>query len=124
MRVPLEITYRDVVKTTELDNLINMKTEKLEKICDSVISCRVTVEKQQSRQNSGNPYRVCIELAVPQGHKIVVSQVANEEDRPMPIPKIVRRAFEVAYRRLKEVIDKQRGNVKSRTGQEADTFVT
>ena len=124
MKVPLEVTYRDVIRTTELDNLINVKAAKLEKICDSIISCRVIVEKLQGRHNSGNPYRVRIELGVPPGHKIIISQVANDNDRPMPIPKIVRRAFDVARRRLKEVIEKRRGNVKLHTGQQVDAIVT
>ena len=42
MRVPLEISFRGVEKTEFLENLIREKTAKLERLCDNIISCRIS----------------------------------------------------------------------------------
>ncbi len=47
MQIPLEISFRDVQKTEEIERLIREKVEKLEQICDYMISCRVVVEMTQ-----------------------------------------------------------------------------
>ena len=63
MYVPLEISVKDIEKSTYLEDLIRKKAEKLERICDHISSCRVSIEKPHEHMESGNPYRVRIDLS-------------------------------------------------------------
>jgi len=112
MQVPPEINYRNVEKTDDIENLVSEKTAKLEQICDYMISCRVAIERRHQHQQTGNPYRVRIDVTVPPGHELVVKRISTEREREEPIPTVLRRAFETMRRQLKELVQRQRGEVK------------
>lgn len=112
MQVPLEISYRDVEKTEELEELIRQKAAKLDRICDHISSCRVMVEKLQKHQSSGQPYRVRLDIRVPPGHELAVSRDASKGNLHLDLPAEIRWAFDVAARQLKELMEKQRRDVK------------
>ncbi|MGI6457534.1 MAG: HPF/RaiA family ribosome-associated protein [bacterium] len=123
MQVPLEIHYRNVVKTPEIENLIREKAEKLERVCDHIISCRVAVEKPQEFQKSGNPYRVRLDIRVPPEHEIIINRDYNNEEMHLPVETVIRNAFRVAWRRLEDLVQKQQGVVKSHAGEQAVAYV-
>jgi ribosome-associated translation inhibitor RaiA len=56
MQVPPEVSYRDVEKTEATEQLIRGKIAKLEQLHPDIVSCRVSVEKPQTFQESGSPY--------------------------------------------------------------------
>jgi len=112
MQVPPEIIYRNVEKTDEIENLIRKKIGKLEEICDYITSCRVAIERWRQHQQTGNPYLVRIDVRVPPGHELVVKRVSTVGNREEPLPAVLRRAFEAMRRRLKELVERQRGEVK------------
>ena len=85
MQIPLEISYRDVNKTDELEDLIREKINKLEKICDYITSCRIAVEKPQKNLNYGSPYRIRIDLRIPPGHEIVIKREPGEGNMGDPL---------------------------------------
>jgi ribosome-associated translation inhibitor RaiA len=58
MKIPLEVTYRDVEKTAAIDSLINEKVTKLERVCNYINSCHIAVEEIHDRPRSGSPCRV------------------------------------------------------------------
>ena len=62
MQVPLEITYRDVEKTDDIDQLVREKAAKLDELFENLIACRVAIERPQKTQRAGSPYRVRIDL--------------------------------------------------------------
>ncbi|MEJ2053650.1 MAG: HPF/RaiA family ribosome-associated protein [Calditrichaceae bacterium] len=123
MRIPLEISYRNVEKTTQIEKLIHEKVERLEKICDTVMSCRVAVEKTQKHMQSGNPYRVRIEVTVPPGHTIISKREPGEGDMHHDIPAVLRDTFKAAERQLKDNSEKQHGDVKKHPIQETQAVV-
>jgi hypothetical protein len=45
MEGPLEISFRYVDRTDELETLVRSKIEKLERVCDYMMSARVTIER-------------------------------------------------------------------------------
>lgn len=112
MQVPPEIFYRNVEKTDDIENLITKKIGKLEEICNYMTSCRVAVERQHRHRQSGNPYQVRIDVRVPPGHELVARRVSTEGDREEPLPAVLRRTFEAMRRQLKELVERQRGEVK------------
>lgn len=113
MQVPLEITFRglDKVNETKLEQVIREKVLKLEKVCDHIISCRVAVEQNHKHHNTGNPYRIRIDLNVPPGHEIVVNKEYQFDDATLYGD--LRDAFEAARRSLRRLIERQRNDVKS-----------
>ena len=112
IRVPLEITFRDVEKTDALEELIREKADKLETVCEDMISCRVAVEKPQEHQRSGSPFRVRIQARVPTGHEVVAERKPGDGDMHDPLPKVVRSAFDAAERQIRELVAKRRGEIK------------
>ncbi|MFP4164468.1 MAG: cold shock domain-containing protein [Chitinispirillaceae bacterium] len=123
MQVPLEITYRNVEKTEEVDALIRNKAAKLDEICDYLISCRVVIEKIQRHQSSGQPYRVRLDIKLPPGHEIVVNRDPSRANLHLDLGAEVRWAFDTAARQLKELMEKQRRDVKKHPFQEAQGIV-
>lgn len=116
MEKPLEITYRNVDKSKEIDTLIREKAAKLDDMHDRITSCRVSVEKPQEHQRTGNEYRVRIDLRVPPGKELVVSKEASEGDMHDPLNVVVTEAFKKMEKQLKKVKGKQQGAEKAPAG--------
>ena len=123
MQVPLEIAFRDDTKSEPVETLIREKVDKLHQICDYMTSCRVVVAKPQEHQRTGNPYRVRVDIRVPPGHQVVVKREPGEGDMHEPLEAVVRDVFDSAWRSLKELTEKQRGDVKKHPEQEAVAIV-
>jgi cold shock CspA family protein len=123
MQIPLEISYRDVNKTDEIDNLIHEKTKKLERVCDYMTSCRVAVEKPQRTINVGSPYRIRIDMRVPPGHELVVKRKPGEGAMSDSLEKVIRYAFEAARKQLEKLVERQRDKVKQHPQQEVSAIV-
>lgn len=121
MKVPLELTYKDIEKTEPIDLLIREQATKLEKYFDNIISCRVALERPQG---IGNPYGIRIIVRIPPERELVVRQDAAEGDRFEPLPTLIREAFSRMQRQLKKERDQLRGEVKAHPEQEATALVT
>ncbi len=124
MQIPVEITYRDVQKSEEIENLIYEKVEKLERICGWMIRCNVTLEQPQKHQRSGNPYRVRIEITIPPGHELIVKREAGEGDMHDSLATVIRQAFDAARRKVQDQVEKQHKEVKQHPDQEVQAFVS
>jgi len=123
MEVPLEITFREVDKSDDIEQLIRQKAAKFEKICGAIISCRVAVESPHAHQQSGSPFRVRINLRVPPGHDLVVRRESSEGYLHEKLPVVISETFDTAFRRLKKLMQKQQGQVKTHPQQEKIAFV-
>lgn len=124
MQVPLEISYRGVEKTDTLDNLIREQIGKLEKVCNRITSCAVAVERPQQHQRFGRSFRVRLDLRVPPGHEVVARRESSEGDVHDALPAVIRETCEAARRQLRELMDRQRGEVKTHPEQQVIGFVT
>jgi ribosomal subunit interface protein len=106
MKLPLEITSRNIELTEEIKDLIHDKAGKLDSIYDDIIRCRVVVEIPHRSQQSGEQYNARIDITVP-GGEVVVKREPNDD-----LYAAIVDSFDVAERRLKEYAEKQRGDVK------------
>ncbi len=113
MQLPLEITYRGVEKSPEIDDLIRTKAARLDRFCDHISRCDVAVEQPNQSQREGNPFRVRIDVTVPPGHELVAEEKQIEHDMHEPLTKIINDAFKTMERQLKELVEKQRHEVKT-----------
>jgi len=123
MQVPLMMTFRNVQKSAAIEALVRRRAAKLERVCPYLVSCRISVEKPQAHQKSGNPFRVRVDITVPPEHELVTIRNAGEGDLHERLPTVVRRAFDATQRQLKKLVERQRGRVKIHPEQEVAGFV-
>ena len=113
MKVPLEISFRNLSKNNTIESLIRQKVQKLERINGNIISCHTVVERPQKDIKGGNPYRVRISLRIPYNREIVVTREPGKGYSNEKLDTVIRGSFEKLYRRLKSVSELQRNEVKS-----------
>jgi cold shock CspA family protein/ribosome-associated translation inhibitor RaiA len=119
MKVPPEITYRNVEKTNSIDALVNEKIAKLEQVCNYISSCHIAIEKIHDRPRSGSPYRVRIDMTVPPGHELVAESNPPDVNQYPPLESVIRDAFSAATRQLRDLAKQQRESDKSKTNDSA-----
>lgn len=113
MQLPIEISYRGLEKTDEIEGLIHTKAARLDKFCDHVSRCDVVIERPNHAQQSGSPFRVRIDVTVPPGHELVADEKQTEHEMHEPLSKVINDAFKTMERQLKELVARQRHEVKS-----------
>jgi ribosome-associated translation inhibitor RaiA len=113
MQIPPEITYRNVNKTEDIEDLIAKKIVTLERVCDYMVSCRVAIERRHQNQHTGNPYSVRVDIRVPPGHELVVKHISTNGEQEEQLHTALHRTFEIMRRQLKELVERQRGDVKA-----------
>ena len=124
MRVPLEITFRGISSREDIKSLIQQKAAKLEKVAENLISCRVAVEKKQKHPQSGNPFRVRVNMRLPPGREVVVdSGESGNGYIHDELSTVIREVFDIALRQLKKVSDQQQDEVKEHPMQQTSGMV-
>ncbi len=113
MRISPTISYRDVLKTDALESLIAQKIEKLEQYYDQISSCRVAIEKTHDHPGSGSPYRVRLDITVPENREVIVDKSPDEGVQYLPLEAVIRDAFDAANRQLRELNDQQHNHMKT-----------
>ena len=124
MKIPPEITYRNLEKTEAIDNLVREKIAKLEQFCDYLNSCHVVIEKDKDSPSSGSPYRVSIDITVPHSREIAVVQNPDRGKQYPPLEAVIRDAFEAARRQVVSLSTEQKGERKVHPEQEVSAVVT
>lgn len=106
MKLPLQITTRNVSLSEAAAETIKEKTAKLETFYDSIMACRVLVEAPHRHKHQGVSYNVRLDITVP-GGEIVVKREPNED-----LYVAIRDSFDAARRQLQSFARRQRGQVK------------
>jgi cold shock CspA family protein len=114
MQIPLQLEIRDVERTAALEGLLREKVARLERFCDHITGCRIAIERPHRHESHGNPYRVRIDLSVPPKHEIVVTKGPRDHAMHDDLAKVINNTFHAAERRLKELVQRQRDEVKAR----------
>lgn len=107
MRLPLEITFRDLVPLPSLEPEIRRRAAKLEQWGGELMSCHVIVQAGGNHHRQGHEYRVTIDVRVPD-RELAVSHHHRGDDAQL----IVRAAFDAMDRLLDERAKKRSGEVK------------
>lgn len=107
MRIPLQVTVRDIPHSEAIETRIREKAEKLERFYERIMSCRVVVDSTQRHKQQGKLYNVRIDLTIP-GGELAANRVEDED-----IYVAIRDAFEAAQRQLQDYARRQRGEVKN-----------
>ncbi len=123
MDIPLEISFRDVERTPQIEQLIHKRAADLERKCKALKSCRIAVEQPQKHQRTGNPYRIRLDMHVPPGHELVVKNKPRQKPQHESLHAVITDTFDSAERVLKKTLDKMSGETKRHPDQEATAFV-
>lgn len=107
MKLPLQVTFRDMVPLPSLEAEIRRRAEKLEQFVPELSSCHVIVESTGNRHHQGHRYVVRIDVRVP-GEELVTGEHHGHEE----IELAMRGAFDAMGRRLEDYAQRRRGQVK------------
>lgn len=112
MEVPVELSFRNMLHSSEMEATVREKVAKLEEFYDRITAARVVVEAPHHRHRKGNEYHVRIFLSVPQ-HEIVVDRDPGEHHSHEDVYVAIRDAFDAARRQLQDYARKLDGRTKS-----------
>ena len=132
MKSELQITYRNMKPSTEIEDWIRAEAAKLDTLYSQVMGCRVAVEVPHRHHKKGSPYHIRIDLTVPRGEIVVKREpslsararhlgereIRKQAEVKTPHKKLrqaIDDAFKAAGRRLQDYARRQRGDVKSPT---------
>jgi cold shock CspA family protein/ribosome-associated translation inhibitor RaiA len=111
MLTPMQITFRHMDSSAELEARIQEKAAKLEEFGGELMGCRVVVEPMGKHHHQGNLYDVRIDLTVP-GEEVVVTQEGSQHPEYKDVLIAIRDAFDSARRQLEDYVRRHRGSVK------------
>lgn len=111
MKIPLQITFRDIDRSDAMEAAIREKADKLDRFYAHIMSCRVAVSREHQHRHQGNLYQVHIDITVP-NHEIVVTRSPDQHHAHEDFYVALRDAFNAATRQLENHVRKQRGDVK------------
>ncbi|MFN7922684.1 MAG: HPF/RaiA family ribosome-associated protein [Bryobacteraceae bacterium] len=131
MLIPVQVTFRAMDSTADLDEYVKREAAKLERYYSRITSCRVIVEGPP-RPEAKNPYHVRIAIGLPGGELVVRHEpnlhTALEDMRRAKSAKrfeapktkrdarrAVHEAFVEMRRQLEDYARKQRQDVKARS---------
>lgn len=106
MRLPLQISVRNVSLSDAAKDNIRDKAAHLDQYYDNITSCRVAVEAVNRNQRQGILYKVRVDMTVP-GSELVVNRESDED-----VYVTIRDAFDAVARQLEKHARKQRSEVK------------
>lgn len=112
MDVPPEIAFRNVEPSDALKERILEGIDSLEDVYDRLVSCRVMVEDTTQARSTGKIYRVRLDISIPH-QTVVVDERPTDADKPRDVYQTVKNAFDIARRRLHDLKEKQRREVKT-----------
>jgi hypothetical protein len=130
MTLPLQITFRNMKHSAEMENWIRTEAEKLGTFYHRIIGCRVAIEVPHRHHRKGKPLHIRIDLTLP-GKEIVITRepvavrrnlakrAESKANRAKPeslhtdMELAIHDAFKSAGRRVKEFARRQRGEVKT-----------
>ena len=107
MRVPLQITIRDIGHSDAVEQRIRAGVDKLGRFHPRITSCRVVVEQATKHQQQGRLYAAHVDVRVPGGAEVVSTRHQHED-----VYVALRDAFDAVARRLEDVSRAKRGDVK------------
>lgn len=107
MERPLNLVTRGVTLAPQLERRIHRRIVKLERFYPRLVGCSVVVEGPGGRHLNGGPYDVRLDLRVPGADPILINRQSQEQ-----LERAIDEAFDVATRRLQDLLRLQRSKVK------------
>jgi ribosome-associated translation inhibitor RaiA len=111
MQVPLQITFHEIPASETVENDVRRSVDELEKFCDRIVSCRVSIDAPHRHHHQGRRYRVLVDLGVPGTH-LVAGRSPDEDAGHEDVYIAIRDSFRAVTRQLEDYVRQRRGEVK------------
>ena len=112
MRLPVQITFREITKSPVLEAHVLDRVKKLDRFHDSIMRCHVVVDAPHRHHRQGTRYEVRIDLTVP-GGELAISR--NPSDLAhTDVHACIDAAFDDARRLLDEYEHRRRSEHRHR----------
>jgi ribosomal subunit interface protein len=106
MKLPVQISFRDLAKSEAVETAIREKADRLNRFSEHIMSCKVMAGMIQKHKHQGKLFNIRIDLTLP-GAEIVVNR-----DKAEDIYVAIRDAFDAVKRRIEDHEQRIRGDVK------------
>ncbi len=113
MQVPLEIQFRNMQPSDAVEAAVRRRVEKLERLADPVIRCRVIIEAPHRHHRHGNLYSVSVDLRQA-GRETLANRTPQASHEHEDVYVAIRDAFLAARRQILKHLRTSRGDVKLR----------
>jgi len=111
MRLPLQITFRQMEPSEALEKRIRLLAERLDHFSSHIMGCHVTIEAPHQHQQQGRIYEVRIELTVPQ-RELLAHREHRARHSHEDVYVALRDAFRAVRRQLEDYEREHRQDVK------------
>ena len=129
--IPTQVTFHGLQVSEAVEAEVRERVAWLERFYGRLVRCHVLIEVPHRHHRGGRHFRIRIDMTVPGGDVIVVShepslhatlkdEAGGQHRKGDEIESVhryvrvaVREAFDVARRRLEDVVREQRGDVKT-----------
>lgn len=115
MDIPLQIAFHKLPKPDWAEEEIRERVDKLTKLHDRIVGCRVTVDQRAGGTDGSIPPVVRIELTLPGTAPIVVAYEPERLQKKFQVPELgnaINDAFGLAERKLSEFKELRAGRTK------------
>lgn len=107
MQLPIEVHFHNMDHSDALEERAREATEKLEKACPPLQSCRVFIEAAHYTEGAGDLYEIRIDMRVP-GKELAVHHTQTEADKKQEdAHAALNKTFKIAEKRLRAYLDKR-----------------
>jgi ribosome-associated translation inhibitor RaiA/cold shock CspA family protein len=111
MQVPLRINFHNMPTSEAMAARVEERVARLERLCDSLISCRITLEAPHKKGPS-RTVGITIDIAVP-GKEIVVKREQRQHQSKGDAYQVIGLAFDAAERQIEDYLRVSRRDVKT-----------
>lgn len=111
MKLPLQITFRNMEPSEAVEENVRKWAAKLDRVCDNIMRCAVVVEAPSKHKRVGDHFRVRIDITVP-GSELVINREPDQHHSYVDVHVCLRDAFNSAKRQLEEYVCRRKGYVK------------
>lgn len=112
MKQPFQLIFRNIQPSSAVEAKVRVRVDKLDGICEHILTCRVVVEERHRHHHHGNLFHVGVVLTVPTSE---LAAHAEHED----VYVAIRDSFDAIRRQLEDYARRRRGEVKTHAARNA-----
>lgn len=106
----LDIAWHNIPPSKSITDEVNNRFEKLRKLCDDIISARISLDQPHHPNKRPHAYSVMLELHVP--NTTIVVDHARSEEQSENLHQLLHHTFDAARRQVRDYRRVRQGKVK------------
>ena len=123
METPIQIDFQGMTANAGVRDSIVKHVKQLEERFGRITAGRVVVKGPGGHHRKGGLYEINIRLALPEGRKVIVDHIAQNDERYSDLNFSINDTFKRARRQLQDQVRKLDGQVKHHEGAPVGTVV-